>query len=109
MKIDHVDGSATDTDKLDDVSAYILEIVEELRKFCHDNRRQCVLLVETAPKNGMGKSAGFWNMTLPDTDQKDQESVTQAYRSLIDITNTFVTNISHGQLIIAPSDYKKGF
>lgn len=56
MIINHGDGSNTNTDKLSDVDAMIVEKAEELRKICKTANRQLFMGVECSRNNGV-----FWN------------------------------------------------
>ena len=103
MIIEHIPGSKkgkTDTDKLPDVEAMILEKSEELRQLCLNAKRQCVILVD-AKGNENGDAMHFWNMKMKDDlDWNDKDSVNKVYSNLLTMVNTFVGAISQGDLEI---------
>jgi len=103
MIIEHIPGSCkekTDTDKLPDVEAMILEKSEELRQLCLDVKRQCVIIVD-AKGNENGNAMHFWNMKMKDeTDWNDKEYVSKIYSNLLTMVNIFVGAISQGDLEI---------
>jgi hypothetical protein len=99
MKITHTDGKVTETDKLPDVDAMILEKSEEFRNLCLDTKRQFVLLVDY--KGGEnGKSLSFWNLKMKDTDTENPESMNKAYNNFFDIINNFISGFTKGYLFL---------
>jgi hypothetical protein len=64
------DEKITDTDRLSDVEAMILEKAEELRKLCFDTSRQAIIIVDAKGReNGGGYQ--FWNLKLKSEELKD--------------------------------------
>lgn len=110
MIIEHVPGShvnATDTDKLPDVEAMILEKAEELRKLCFDTSRQVVIIVDA---KGIEDGGGihFWSFKLrsqkvQDTDTNsqplmDKEDIARSYQNLFRMINNFGGRMSNGHV-----------
>lgn len=104
MIIEHVPGLSykekTDTDKLPDVDAMILEKSEELRQLCCDAKRQCVILVDAKGLEN-GSATHFWNMRIKDdSDPNDKDYVSKIYNNILTMVNTFVITFSRGDLEI---------
>lgn len=59
MKIEHINSETTDTDKLPDIDAQILEMSEQLRKLCEENQRPFVMVISP---NGNERFLAFWNI-----------------------------------------------
>lgn len=114
MKIEHVPHSnqeVTDTDKLSDIEAMILEKSEELRKLCFDTSRQAVIIVDA---KGMVNGGGyqFWNMKIPikefseikDGEQikSDSEEKKRAFDNILQMMNQFCMSLTGGQVGVVP-------
>jgi hypothetical protein len=114
MKIEHVPHSekhVTDTDKLADVEAMILEKAEELRKLCFETSRQAIILVDA---KGMENGGGyqFWNMKLKSPELKDVKDGEQiksntdeknrAYDNILQMANQFTMTLTSGQVGVVP-------
>lgn len=59
MKIEHINAECTDTDKLPDIDAQILEMSEQLRKLCEENQRPFAMIISP---NGNERFLAFWNI-----------------------------------------------
>ncbi len=114
MIIEHVpnsDNKATDTDKLSDVEAMILEKAEELRKLCFDTSRQAIIVVDAKGKeNGGGYQ--FWNMKLKSPDLKevkdgelvksDTAEKQRAFENILQMANQFTMSLTQGDVGVVP-------
>lgn len=101
MIIEHVpigDGKEnTDTDKLPDIQALILEKAEELRLLCTNSSRQCVIIVDAVGYNDKGKATHFWNLKTNDKDDfTDPIIYAKAFANLFTMINIFVSTMSNG-------------
>lgn len=114
MIIKHVSQSqneATDTNKLADTEAMILEKAEELRKLCFDECRQIVIVVDA---KGMANGGGyqFWNLKLPVKDMKnvedgeqilsDTEEKRRAFDNILQMCNQFTMTLTNGSVGVVP-------
>jgi hypothetical protein len=103
MIIEHIPGSIkdkTDTDKLPDVEAMILEKSEELRQLCYNAKRQCVILVDAKGCEN-GNTTQFWNVRMKDDlGVNDKDYLSKVYSNLFTMINIFVMAVSHGDLEI---------
>ena len=103
MIIEHIpgpDGKApkTDTDKLTDTEAMILEKAEELRLLCFSVNRQCVILVDAKGAEN-GNSMHFWNMKTKDHQNfTDEETLKKVQINLLTMVHGFLMNISGGTI-----------
>ena len=101
MIIKHADNKETNTDKLDDISAMILEKSEELRKICDENSRQAIIVVEASLERG--KDSFFWSSRMAGTDpENNKEDSRKCYNNIMSKMNAFVKNFSLGTLSIQP-------
>jgi hypothetical protein len=114
MIIEHTPQSekgVTDTNKLSDVEAMILEKAEELRKLCFDTSRQAIIVVDAkGEENGGGYQ--FWNMKLKSPDMKDvkdgeqirndTEDKNRAYENILQMANQFTMALTGGQVGVVP-------
>lgn len=114
MIIEHVpqsENKATDTDKLSDVEAMILEKAEGLRKLCFDTSRQAIILVDAKGKeNGGGYQ--FWNMKLRSKElqdvkdgaqiKSDTEDKQRAFENILQMANQFTMTLTHGDVGVVP-------
>jgi hypothetical protein len=86
----------TDTDRLPDMEAMIVEKAEELRKLCYNARHQCVLLVDAKGAED-GGSYSFFNVEMKTTDvMNNAEDKNKAYSNMIFFIDSFLANISRG-------------
>jgi hypothetical protein len=117
MIIKHVSEAVapqTDTDKLSDVEAMILEKTEELRQLCFNAKRQCIIVVDSKGRED-GGGMHFWNMRMKDMDDvSDQQRLEQssqqtqkAAANLFSMLNQFAMTFSNGQLALAPVEQVK--
>ena len=110
MIIKHVADAVspeTNTDKLPDVEAMILEKAEELRKLCFDTNRQCAIVVD-AKGSEEGNGFQFWNMKMKSKEmaevkdgekiKNDSEEINRAYTNLLSMVHQFVTTLTQGQI-----------
>jgi len=100
MLIKHVPGlsssEVTDTDKLSDIEAMIMEKSEELRKLCFDSHRQCFILVD--PKGLQnGLAASFWNFRIKDVNLEDDEQRNKDFNNMLSCINQSVLFLSGGK------------
>ena len=102
----------TNTDKLCDIDAMILEKSEELRKLCFDSSRQLILSVDAKGKeNGTGYC--YWNIKTKSTTMKNvdgemvllTEDNTFAINNIFKMANQFVMSLSNGQFTVASTQY----
>jgi hypothetical protein len=101
MKIHHIQGSrnpSTDTNKLPDIEALILEKSEELRKLCNEAKRQCLIVVDAKGKED--KTAfSFWNIQMRDGDPlNNQEDHARAFNNLFGCIHQYTMTMTHGQV-----------
>jgi hypothetical protein len=101
MIIEHVmNAGVTDTDKLSDVEAMIMEKSEELRKLCFDSHRQCLILVD--PKGAqIGSVASFWNFRTTPEKTEDDEQRNKDFQNLMSCINVFVLQVTGGMYNIS--------
>jgi len=97
MIIEHIAGKKTDTDKLSDVQAMIMEKCEELRTLCCNENRQLVILVDAKGRED-GIPLTFWNFKTKDYNVDDVEVTNKAYNTLIHMIHLFLMTISNKEL-----------
>ncbi len=116
MIIKHVpqaDHPETDTDKLADVEAMILEKSEELRKLCFDTSRQMILVVDVRGSED-GRGFQFWNMKMkskemqdiPDGEKikNDSEEKNRAYQNILSLADQFVGGLTQGKVRVLSAE-----
>lgn len=95
MIIKHVNNSETNTDKLDDISAIILEKAEELRKICDENCRPAIIIVDASYERG--KHSFFWSSRVAGAKpENNKEDAHKCYSKIMSLVNTFVKRFSQG-------------
>jgi hypothetical protein len=97
----------TDTDKLPDVEAMIMEKSEELRDLCFKSCRQMLLVVD-AKGTGEGGGCQFWNMKMATPEMKDipdgtkmvndTEEKNRAYTNILSMADQFVGSLTQGKV-----------
>jgi len=101
MKINHSPGSkveTTDTNKLPDIDALILEKSEELKQLCSDSRRQCLVIVDAKGAED-GSSYSFWNLQMQNGDPRNNEDdLKYAADNLLICVDKFVKSMTGGQV-----------
>lgn len=106
MLIPHVTGNNTDTAKLADVEAMIMEKSEELRKICFDNNRQCLVLVDAKGMRN-GGFFSFWNLKEDDAPKVDKDGKWDpslqlpSFAHMLHGVNVFVMELTNGQVGLA--------
>jgi len=65
MKITHKNGEVTDTDKLSDIDAMLIEKAKEIRDISKQSNRQLFLLTECTRNVGV-----FWNLSGETSDEE---------------------------------------
>jgi hypothetical protein len=89
----------TDTEKLPDVEALILEKSEELRLICSNARRQCLIMVDAkGEENGVGTS--FWSFLMKKGDFQNPEDKNRFMTNFINMINAFLFRLSEGHFRI---------
>lgn len=109
MIIKHVPNAEipeTDTDKLSDIEAMILEKSEELRQLCFDAQRQMVIVVDAKGlENGTGMK--FWNMKMKNMagddlqQMENNEDKNKAIFNLFRMLHGFTMGISQNAVGVA--------
>ena len=104
MIVKHITGNETDTDKLPDVEAMILEKAEELRKICFDNNRQCVILTDSKGMRNGGFTS-FWNLkeaeAIVDGNGKwDPKQHQDSFNHILWGVNVFVLGLTNGAVTL---------
>jgi hypothetical protein len=89
----------TDTDKLPDVEAMILEKCEELRELCRNSRRDAIFLTDTKGWRN-GNCHVFYNISVKDENNLHEE-VDKGIINILNIMNTFVKTITSGKYAIS--------
>ena len=112
MKLNHVDGEVTDTDKLPDIQALILEKAEELRVLCCNERIQLLLLVdikhpEIIEDKKFACVSSFWNIKTKEWDSNPEKEFPMAIDKFFIIVNKFIHTFSKGTLHITRTDDTK--
>lgn len=108
MIIKHVPDAktpVTDTDKLPDVEAMIMEQAEALRQLCFNACRQMILVVD-AKGEGTGNGCQFWNLKMPEMEgvvdgekiSNNTEDRNKAYQNIFTMAHQFVMNLSQGKI-----------
>lgn len=97
MKIEHINSEVTDTDKLPDIDAQILELSEQLRQICEANHRPVILLVDPS---GYSKYSSFWNVSGRNNINKKGINITPMLSALNDI----VVHLTQGGMSIQPKE-----
>lgn len=101
-------NAQTDTDKLPDVEAMIMEKCEELRQLCFNSKRQILIIADAKGReNGVG--CNFWNLRTSNmSDVKDMEKVNsdeeenkKAFINLFSMVSGFAMSMSGGQMALA--------
>ena len=95
----------TDTNKLPDVEAMIMEKSEELRELCFNACRQMLLVVD-AKGEQKGGGCQFWNMKtppikdVPDGEKmvNDTEEKNRAYQNILSMADQFVGSLTQGKV-----------
>lgn len=107
MKIKHSGISTiseTDTDKLPDVDALIIEKSEELRLLCTTAKRQCLILVDANGKED-GSAHSFWNIQLKTGEPKTNAiDFARSANNMLTMINSYVYTFTNGQYIITLKD-----
>ena len=106
MKINHIDGEVTDTDKLSDIQALILEKSEELRVLCCNEKIQMLLLVDIKKSVMVDDKkfacvSSFWNIKTKEWDNNPEKEFPRAYQKFFYIVNEFIRSLSNGRLHIS--------
>jgi hypothetical protein len=97
MKIEHTDSSKTDTDKLPDIDAQVLELSEQLRQLCENNHRPFAMVIS---HGGNDKFYAFWNI-------KGRTNISEKgidIGPMISSMNVLVGEMTHGGLSIKQNE-----
>jgi hypothetical protein len=99
MKIDHIDGSSTDTDQLSDIEEMILVKWKELEKICIDNNRPFCLFINP---NGDSKSYTiFWHHAGRNNISKEGDINISPF---LNVVGKYVEAITQNQLSIQSNE-----
>lgn len=100
MKLNHVPFSEvteTDTDKLADVDALIMEKAEELRSLCFSAKRQCFISVDACGMEN-GSSFAFWNLVMKTEDATTETGFVKALNNLLNSLNGSIFKLTNGKV-----------
>jgi hypothetical protein len=90
----------TDTDKLADIPAMILEKSEELRELCCKNKRPVLILCNPNGIGGTNDIKSFWNFARISTPEEVIEqglAVREDFHNMLTNVHTFVMNLTEGK------------
>ncbi len=100
MKIDHIDGTTTDTNTLSTDEAIVLEKAEEFKKFCSDNKIPFVLTIN--PSGGLKKYISYWNFQDKTTNYNQMENKKNINLSpLLSAINNFIVLSTNNQYTVS--------
>jgi hypothetical protein len=97
MKIEHINHTATDTDKLPDIDAQIIEMAEQLRDLCEKSKRPFVLTVSPA---GNEKFYAFWN--IQGMNNVNEKGIDIGF--MLGSINSLVMQLTQGGLCLKPNE-----
>lgn len=103
MIIKHTNGldPETNTDKLCDTDALILEKSEELRELCSKSNRQCIIVVDANGREN-GDGYHFWNLAMKHMgDSMSPPEAQKAIKNILDMANNFTTLITEGKFVVS--------
>lgn len=107
MKISHAPSSIekeTDTDKLADVEAEILEAAEHLRDLCSKYRRQLLISVNAADKSG--KNMMFWSFLSERMSPAERGNVDGKVHLLPEEVQEFFSNLNYTVELISNGKFR---
>jgi len=96
MKISHYDGSVSDTDKMNDVDALLVEKMKELHELHVKYGKQVVIL------SASGGKYGSCHFHMIDEDKKHTEEAKNAFDSFMNRLDWFVLTFTGKRFSIAP-------
>lgn len=101
MKIETVDGTSFETDKMSDIQALILEKGKELHDLCSKSNRQCFIMLD-ADNRCDGHSYTFFNFNSLKHDIKTQQGHSSLLQTFIYSIDLFIQRLSGDNLSIQP-------
>ena len=102
MQIEHTSGDITNTDKLTDADALLMETSQNLHElFCRYNR-QLLIVGEMRVCEG-GTGGIFFSISPKGTAKKNPEKYRHSAAQFMDRLDTCVRIMSHNQLSIQPT------
>lgn len=95
------DDGSTDTDKLPDIDALIIEKAEELRKLCFNAKRQCLIIADAKGLEN-GACFSFFNLQMKEGDMiKNIEDHQRFATNLIKMIDCFLSDLTKGTWRVA--------
>lgn len=105
MKIEHMDGSVTDTNKLPDLDAILLEESKKLHELFRSHNRQAFIAGDMkTKKDGVAKECVFFHIAqpLPEGVEPDKEQMSKDLSAFYSRIDRLLRGMTNNQLGVFP-------